>query len=53
MDVDSQVEVNATQMSAGESDSESEGGDVLEEVEECSETPYIYSPEPEFGGVSK
>lgn len=40
------------QASAGETDSESEAGDIIEEVEEFPETPYVYSPEPEFGAVS-
>lgn len=53
LDVDSQNEATL-QASAGESDSESEAGDAVDEVDiddEFPESPYVYSPEPEFGGV--
>lgn len=36
----------------GDTDSESEAGDVSKEMEEFPETPYVFAPEPEFGGVS-
>lgn len=36
----------------GDTDSESEAGDTSKEMEEFPETPYIFAPEPEFGGVS-
>lgn len=37
-------------MSAGESESESDLGEGLE-IEEFPETPYVHSPEEEFGAV--
>lgn len=40
-------------MSAGESDSESDMGEGMVEVEEFPETPYVHSPEEEFGAVNK
>lgn len=52
-DVDSQVEVTALPPSdGGDTDSESEAGDNSKEIEEFPETPYVFAPEPEFGGVS-
>lgn len=52
-DVDSQVEITALPPSdGGDTDSESEAGDTSKEMEEFPETPYVFAPEPEFGGVS-
>jgi hypothetical protein len=46
----SHVEGSAVVMSAGESDSESD--DQIEQETEVTETPYIHTPEDEFGAVS-
>uniref|UniRef100_A0A336KJY0 Oxysterol-binding protein n=1 Tax=Culicoides sonorensis TaxID=179676 RepID=A0A336KJY0_CULSO len=53
-DIDSTVEVTALPPSdGGETDSESENGDVSKDLEEFPETPYIFTPEPEFGGAGE
>lgn len=46
----SHVEGSTTVMSAGESDTESEA--EQEQETEVAETPYIHTPEDEFGAVS-
>lgn len=46
----SHVEGSTTVMSAGESESESDEQDIPEA--DVPETPYIYTPEDEFGAVS-
>lgn len=51
LDVDSQAEITALPPS-GDSDSESEVGENAEDFDEFPETPYVFSPEPEFGGVT-
>ena len=54
MDIDdnaSHVEGSTTVMSAGESESESEN-DIVEVEPDVAETPYIVTPEDEFGAVS-
>lgn len=51
MDIDSQLD-QGTMVSAGESDSESDLGEGMD-VEEFPETPYVHSPEEEFGAVSE
>lgn len=57
MDIDdnmSHVEGSTTVMSAGESESESENdqGDQMMLEQDVAETPYIHTPEDEFGAVS-
>ncbi|XP_063704388.1 oxysterol-binding protein-related protein 8 isoform X4 [Culicoides brevitarsis] len=53
-DVDSQVEVTALPPSdGGDTDSESENGDNSKECDEFPETPYVFAPEPEFGGAGE
>lgn len=56
MDIDdnmSHVEGSTTVMSAGESESESENDQVeLMLEQDVTETPYIHTPEDEFGAVS-
>jgi hypothetical protein len=54
LDIDdnvSHVEGSTTVMSAGESESESEN-EPNELETEVTETPYIHTPEDEFGAVS-
>lgn len=50
----SHVEGSTTVMSAGESESESENdqGDQMMLEQDVAETPYIHTPEDEFGAVS-
>lgn len=39
-------------LSGPESDSDSDGGDIPDVMEDVPETNYIHSPESEFGAVS-
>uniref|UniRef100_A0A1Q3F635 Putative oxysterol-binding protein-related protein 8 n=1 Tax=Culex tarsalis TaxID=7177 RepID=A0A1Q3F635_CULTA len=52
LDIDSQPDQGTLVMSAGESDSESDMGEGME-VEEFPETPYVHSPEEEFGAAGE
>lgn len=55
MDIDdnnSHVEGSTTVMSAGESESDSDVGDLMGDVVEYPETIYVETPEDEFGAVS-
>uniref|UniRef100_A0A1I8JVS9 PH domain-containing protein n=1 Tax=Anopheles quadriannulatus TaxID=34691 RepID=A0A1I8JVS9_ANOQN len=51
LDIDSQLD-QGTMVSAGESDSESDLGEGMD-VEEFPETPYVHSPEEEFGAAGE
>uniref|UniRef100_A0A182MUS2 Oxysterol-binding protein n=1 Tax=Anopheles culicifacies TaxID=139723 RepID=A0A182MUS2_9DIPT len=51
LDIDSQLD-QGTMVSAGESDSESDMGEGMD-VEEFPETPYVHSPEEEFGAAGE
>uniref|UniRef100_A0A8D8NG25 Oxysterol-binding protein-related protein 8 n=1 Tax=Culex pipiens TaxID=7175 RepID=A0A8D8NG25_CULPI len=53
LDIDSQPDQGTLVMSAGESDSESDMGEGMVEVEEFPETPYVHSPEEEFGAAGE
>ncbi|XP_055645249.1 oxysterol-binding protein-related protein 8 isoform X2 [Toxorhynchites rutilus septentrionalis] len=52
LDIDSQPDQGTMIMSAGESESESDLGEGLE-IEEFPETPYVHSPEEEFGAAGE
>ncbi|XP_049278958.1 oxysterol-binding protein-related protein 8 isoform X6 [Anopheles funestus] len=51
LDIDSQLD-QGTMVSAGESESESDLGEGMD-VEEFPETPYVHSPEEEFGAAGE